>query len=290
MTNAVKGVAIIFMIFLHVFGGPNWYESSYNIPLNSNQALLKFMGSLQICVGIYAFMIGFGYAFSKNKDLKYSVLHIKRLLTVFWTIMLILIIPAGYRSITGAENFIYELFGIKENLCWVSWFIYLYIWSMIILPFAARFLEKQIYIRGFALIVASYAAMAIIWFMNRQFADIPLLLALMGSLGWTPTIILGYVFSKEKLFQRMHIPASRCIYVLATVIIFATLYCKSIFTGLLIVKFDLIYAPVVLGAILILLSPLKACNSKDDKTADPKNRKILKQQFYNLLQFGGVIN
>lgn len=268
MTNAAKGVAIIFMIFLHVFGGPNWYESSYNIPLNSNTALLKFMGSLQICVGIYAFMIGFGYAFSKTKDLKYSLLHVKKLLTVFWAILLLLIIPAGYSSIHSAENFIYELFGIKENLCWVSWFIYLYIWSMVVLPFASRFLKKQVYIRGIAMIAASYAAMVLIWLMNRQFAESPLFLALMGSLGWTPTIILGYIFSKERLFQRIHIPASRWVYILAIVIIFATLFCKSIFNGILIVKFDLIYAPLVLGAIIVLLTPLKTRNLKYKETAD----------------------
>lgn len=83
MTAVIKGVAIVFMIVLHVFGGHGWYESCYNLPMNDNESLLHFMGSLQICVGIYVFMIGFGYAFSKKKDFHYSITHVKRLLAVF---------------------------------------------------------------------------------------------------------------------------------------------------------------------------------------------------------------
>ena len=100
-TGIIKGVAIIFMIVLHVFGGAGWYEDRYDLPMNNNEILIHFMGALQICVGIFTFMIGFGYAFSKKKDFAYSIHHTKQLLHVFWTVLFLFALPAGYCAIGG---------------------------------------------------------------------------------------------------------------------------------------------------------------------------------------------
>ena len=66
-TAIIKGFAIVFMIVLHVFGGAGWYDK--DLPMNHNESLIRYMGSFQICVGVFVFMIGYGYAFSKEKDL-----------------------------------------------------------------------------------------------------------------------------------------------------------------------------------------------------------------------------
>ena len=50
-TAIIKGFAVVFMIFLHVFGGEGWYEN--DIPMNHNEGLIRFMHSFQICVGIF---------------------------------------------------------------------------------------------------------------------------------------------------------------------------------------------------------------------------------------------
>lgn len=100
-TRIIKGVAIIFMIVLHVFGGSGWYEECNDLPINHNERLMHFMQSFQICVGVFVFMIGYGYAFSKSKDWKYSIRHIKQLLSVFWIVLLLFALPAGYQSVWG---------------------------------------------------------------------------------------------------------------------------------------------------------------------------------------------
>lgn len=102
-TGIIKGVAIIFMIVLHVFGGAGWYEDCYDLPMNHNEDLIHFMGSLQLCVGIFVFMIGYGYAFSQKKDFAYSVHHVKQLLQVFWTVLFLFALPAGYSAIGGGN-------------------------------------------------------------------------------------------------------------------------------------------------------------------------------------------
>lgn len=96
-TAIIKGFAIVFMILLHVFGGAGWYES--DIPMNHNEGLIRFMHSFQICVGIFVFMIGYGYAFSKKKDFSYSAKHMKQLLTTFWTVLLIFAVPASIETL-----------------------------------------------------------------------------------------------------------------------------------------------------------------------------------------------
>lgn len=98
-TAIIKGFAIVFMILLHVFGGPGWYEE--DLPMNHNEALIHFMGAFKICVGMFVFMVGYGYAFARSKNVGYSVHHIKRLLTCFWVVLFCFAFPAGYNSIGG---------------------------------------------------------------------------------------------------------------------------------------------------------------------------------------------
>lgn len=98
-TSIIKGFAIVFMIILHVFGGAGWYDM--DLPMNHNEALISFMGTFKICVGMFVFMVGYGYAFSKDKDLKYSVHHIKHLLTSFWVILFCFAFPAAVGEIGG---------------------------------------------------------------------------------------------------------------------------------------------------------------------------------------------
>ena len=83
MTSIVKGFAIIFMMLLHCYGHEN-----YDVSLNYDHALVDtFRSSFKVCVGMFVFLVGYGYAFSKTKDLNYSLQHIKKLLIPFWTIL-----------------------------------------------------------------------------------------------------------------------------------------------------------------------------------------------------------
>lgn len=82
-TAIIKGVAILMMIVLHCCCGPSWYDTE--IPAFKNPHFAVFMnGSLKICVAIYAFLVGFGYSFCKNRDCRYSLKHIWKLLLPYW--------------------------------------------------------------------------------------------------------------------------------------------------------------------------------------------------------------
>lgn len=259
MTTVIKGVAIIFMIVLHVFGGNGWYENQYIIPLNENTVLLKFMGSLQICVGIYVFMIGFGYAHSKFKNTIYSISHIKKLLRVYWPILFIFALPAGISSLHNSGILlIYNMVGIEETLSWVSWFVYLYIWAMIVMPFIGRLVDQSEYLWGIITIFLMFGLMISVKFIAPHFYNNPFLKTLFSCLGWTPTIILGYVLARKKLFNKIIVSQQFVAVPISIVAIFVILYVKSKFHGISILNFDIVYAPAIIYCILIIFNNVRS--------------------------------
>lgn len=203
-TLIIKGVAICMMILLHVFGGAGWYDNS--IPMNSNTQLLKYMNSCSICVPIYLFMVGYGYAFSKRKDFTYSFIHIKRLLSVFWLILFCFSVPVSLNSIHDGKELILNMFGLKETICWVSWFVYVYIWAMVIMPFFGRLIDRNVLLWTPLSIIIFYLGEVIIheylpyqtdnWFIHSIFTCFTV----------SPVIVLGYSFAKTNLFQRVRVP------------------------------------------------------------------------------------
>lgn len=92
-TQIIKGIAILFMMILHVGGS----GATYDVPVRTMDTypVLGFLHpSFKLCVGIFTFMIGYGYAFAKKKDWRYSVKHVWALLKVFWLILLGITVPS----------------------------------------------------------------------------------------------------------------------------------------------------------------------------------------------------
>lgn len=256
-TGIIKGVAIIFMIVLHVFGGAGWYEDRYDLPMNNNEILIHFMGALQICVGIFTFMIGFGYAFSKKKDFAYSIHHTKQLLHVFWTVLFLFALPAGYCAIGGGKSLILNMFGIDETLSWVSWFVFLYIWAMIVMPFIGRLIDRKPFVYSILSALASWGGMVAVHYFVPGFGKSELYRTLFTCLGWTPTIILGYLFAKQGLFRQLSIPNHPFVSIVAVILILFVLWAKSVFHGISILNFDILYATIIITCILVIFSQMR---------------------------------
>ena len=76
-SKMIQGLAIIMMLYHHLFATPEIFGIEYFSLLNIGGINIeqKMAWFFKICVGIFAFMVGYGYAYSKNKDLKYSFLQ-----------------------------------------------------------------------------------------------------------------------------------------------------------------------------------------------------------------------
>ena len=119
----LRGIAIIFMIILH----------------NDVNGLFK------ICVPIFTFLVGFGYAFAKEKNLMHGVKRSWHLLSHFWLILLGLFLPiaityGGYEA--TIPGVLVEMFGLQSYLNWYSWYIYFYILAMLIMIPSSRIIKR----------------------------------------------------------------------------------------------------------------------------------------------------
>lgn len=259
-TAIIKGFSIVFMILLHVFGGAGWYED--DIPMNHNDELRRFMHSFQICVGIFVFMIGYGYAFSKNKDFVYSAKHVKQLLTVFWAILFVFAVPASINTLCNSEigggRLLYlNMFGIDETLLWVSWFVFLYIWAMIVMPFCGRLMDRHPYLWAIGLFVLCQVFKVAIWYFIPNFNFHPWWHALYVCFGWTPTILLGYLFARKEWFREIRVPDHWIVPIVAIILAFVVLWLKMMLPGIKILNFDIIYAPLIILCVVTVFSQYK---------------------------------
>ncbi len=139
-TLSLKGFAILLMIMHHVLIG-SFYDSPD--PILSNEGIVRLSIVGKLCVGIYTFIIGYGYAFAVERNWSYSLRHIIRLLVRYWFLCIVFIfigILNGFQP--DWYVVLLNLFGLKCNYNLASWFVYFYIFSMLTLPIISRLLDK----------------------------------------------------------------------------------------------------------------------------------------------------
>ena len=91
-TAFIKGIAILLMILHHALI-PEFYVSP--APILHNWWVIHLSIGGKFCVGIFTFIVGYGYACGHDRTISYSFKHIRRLLTRFWCLSLLVFIPVG---------------------------------------------------------------------------------------------------------------------------------------------------------------------------------------------------
>lgn len=270
MTSIVKGFAIIFMMLLHCYGG-----EGYDAPLDYSHSIFGgISGMFKICVGMFCFMVGYGYFFSKTKDLRYGWQHIKRLLISFWTILFVFTLPFCYKEVlqTDITVLLYNLFGIDSHFNYYSWFVYFFIFAMMVMPYVSRFIDRRPVRNTMITVVISVLLSVFVheiplflsWFgvIVPAFADNKPIMALFFSLSMMPTTVLGYLFAHEGYFERIEIGRIPKLWtiVLCAVLMVVSLALHYYFTPINIpFQFDFFYAPMMIAAIVILFSKFEWC-------------------------------
>lgn len=146
------------------------------------------------------------------------------------------------------------MFGIDETLLWVTWFVFLYIWAMIVMPLFGRLVDKKPYLWTGFLMFWAYVTQVVVWYFVRDFNTRMWWHALFVCFSWTPTILLGYVLARKELFQKIKLHNHWTVPVVAIIIVAVTLWLKMLIPGITILNFDIIYAPVIILCILVVFS------------------------------------
>lgn len=258
-TQIIKGIAILFMIFLHVGGN----GGTYDVPMRT-MAEYPIFGNIYpsfgLCVGIFTFLVGYGYAFANVKDWKYSIRHIWALLRAFWLILLVITVPSIIaigrgQSICdrGFEDFVQNLFGVSESLNWYSWFVAFYIYCMIVMPIIHRWLDSYLLKGTIGFIAAFYFFEVVIhslpfWESNYWVHSLFNCCLLM------PTVLLGYYFAKRRIFQMISIPKHWSMAIVGLAMIAFAFGARAMKGSILGFKLDFFYAPISILGILIIFN------------------------------------
>lgn len=250
-TQIIKGIAILFMIVLHCFGGKGWYDMTF--PEFENVSFMHFMANFKLCVGIFAFMIGFGYAFSKTKDFHYSIQHIWKLLQPYWIVCLIFALPIGYKSLNGITNLVLNLFGLESTLSWVCWFVYFYIYAMIVMPFLGRIIDKNIWY-GPLLMGSCYLMQVAIHFIP-WWQENPFTQALFNCFSVSSRVLLGYVFARYALYQKIPVPKHWSMPIISLICCCLLFLVKNSIPGTILgFSMDFFYTPIFIFFVLVFFN------------------------------------
>lgn len=252
-TAIIKGIAIIFMI-IHHCGIPGYYDNS--LPFFNDEFTIRCFKTFKLCVGIFTFMVGYGYAFSKTKDLYYSWTHIKKLLIPFWTILIVFTFPvAFYFNEIGDPFFVLlNLFGINSRLNWFSWFVSFFLYAMLVMPFLSKFINLKPIVGSLTFILLSYFAEASLHQLYPKYTENDFTQRLFDCLLCTPNMLLGYLFAQKKWFCKVIISNKSIGFCISIFLVSTVALLRFHFGAIMGFNLDFFYAPMFILAVLIIFN------------------------------------
>ena len=253
MTAIVKGVALIFMMFLHCYAKPH-----YDVALDySNVPNPNLFGVFKVCIGIFAFMVGFGYSFSKNRNWNYAFTHIKKLLIPFWVILLVFTFPFCWDDVItcGWKKIVYNLFGIDSRFNYYSWFVYFYIYAVMVMQFLSRVIDRSPVLYTLLFVVLSLLLMCATHFVFDVGVN-QLAMALFNCFMMTPVMLLGYLFGRKHYYERLNLNrlTSWLCLCLALAVFVVTLCIRYYRWGWNGFQFDFFFAPLLIGSLVVIFN------------------------------------
>lgn len=189
-TTILKGVAILFMILHHVFIKEFYIEQP---EILSSSVAVRMQIAMKMCVGIYTFIIGYGFWFCKSYSTGYVFGHIGKLLRQYWIVFVFLILPI---SIWGGyfidyKTLLLNLFGLEHQYCLGNWYIYFYVYALLLLPLLRRWLEPD----GFWRPIVAVALFAIVRYLcaENRYVD--------NCFAYSQMLVVGLYCAKTQILS-----------------------------------------------------------------------------------------
>lgn len=218
-TKSIKGIAIIMMIFHHMFRTPSMYKgfsvSFYPFPESMVNNILTYF---KLCVGTYAFLSGYGLTKSwKNEKIKkkkesLSSFFITRYVKTFFSFWIVFILsnivcqiidgfatkvylPKGL-NLTGCFNILIGFLGLGriftlDQLCYEWWYMSAYIVFILLTPILYENIKKH----------GAMAVGLVIVILPRIFG-----ISFMGGtwpLSFVMPVFLGIVCENSNVFEKI---------------------------------------------------------------------------------------
>lgn len=198
MSRIVRGIAIILMVCNHSMPG-------------------KVIG---FAVPLFSFLVGYGYAFAKNRGPRHSVSRIWHLLKDYWFVIFAICLPAAlisYHKPLAIGDIALAMFGMNPVLSCFCWYIYFYIFAMLAMPLIANGIDRFSW-KGTLAIALGFGALYW-WIQGIAPAD--------RIWGWNiayrvtrymPVVVVGYWVAKQNLVGLIKLPKSPLVPVAAVAV------------------------------------------------------------------------
>ena len=267
-TKITKAVAIILMLYHHLFAFPDRINYNYISLFKYNDKTISFfIGDFgKICVAIFLFLGGYGtYCIYKNNTNELIKKKLKSLYKCFLRVFIITIpisvLLHDKQIVLEFKEFLYNITGWSTTYNGEWWFIMPYVFLIIMSPILIKIINKytkNMYLSFIVLII--YQLLLINYY--------PKLLALpvfdkyrltniyvntTRTLYLLSTYVCGMLFAKYKLLDKVKVKlASKFIYTIISIIVIGIIF---ILRRLLWpYDIDLIFAPLFIISMTIILS------------------------------------
>lgn len=183
MSRLLRGLAIILMVTNHCYPG----------------VLIPF------AVPLFTFLVGYGYAFARKKNIRHSVSRIWHLLRGFWIILFGICLPVAvfythYRFTWF--KFVLDMFGIWRGFNFYCWYIYFYIFAMILMPVLSRLIDR-FGLTALILLAVGFGAGYLGVDSIDNYAKNMWLDALHRCMQWMSLVLTAYYIASNNLYARI---------------------------------------------------------------------------------------
>lgn len=282
-TRLVHGIAILMMLYHHLFCIPERLNTQYISVLNFNNINieLKLAWFCKICVAIYAFTSGYGlcitanngeteYSLSiKDKILKDFNIVLRKLFSfckLYWFVFFIFV-PIGFVFFDRTfyiKEFLKNFFGISSSYNGEWWYVFQYIQMLFIFPFMdvffCKYKAKKINFLKIAMVLLGiiYLLLALRFEMFKTFLVIVLKKV---GINYIMVFLVGYLFAKTDLYKKIYAYTSKnnisekilSIVILLLVILIRTIFADNAAYS----KIDFILVPFFIYAVITILNSCK---------------------------------
>lgn len=268
-SKKIKGIAIIMMMFHHLYAYPAWWKFEYSLPICKWISIDKIaiLGEvMKICIPIYAFLSGYGFFLSfrgkgARELLSKTRTKILKILINYWIILfpIAVIVFLWQRGVWDLKRVICNLFGFGELLMPFAWYIGFYLitlssYSCVYLIISRiEYFKLKLYV-GIAYIVL--CRIGYYWLSADHQRMLPTIIS--QILIYSPYIVLGSICAAIKLKLDM----SDCIIKLKyrnTVHFFAIIGClivKILLKGSTVL--DILLVPVLIYGFLYMIKTINS--------------------------------
>lgn len=217
--NAVKAVAILMMVFHHLFGFPEWVDSN-NMFLDFSIGNHQFFNTLatycKICVSLFMFSTGYSLAINENQTTNYRSVFKKAFsfLRKYWCIFAITLIVGLIlqEPFPNIKTIILQAFGLftgtgygMNNItihCNFAWYVTTYLLFIFLFPILKKLCRYNAFIDIVVFFIIIYCGLGVIInyvgsnsFFSQVFDRFRI---------YCPIGLIGYIFNKHDIFYRVN--------------------------------------------------------------------------------------